>query len=151
MQTGESTMGVVPDFALPAADELVTKYNECSYYNVVYCVPNEGAKSTRNGLVACDLDFHEKNVSATEGTRVYGKIRYFLALRHKQWGPAHRVIIVYIDWFTQTQGDGLNVSCKHPNKDIVACRAVPIEAIVCKIALVPVSKGGMVCSVVELL
>lgn len=145
---GTSSMVAVPNFVVPARGELVVKYSKCTSFNIVYESVSD-CKGTRDSLVACDLDFYAGR--RAEATRVYGEIRYFLKLPLKNSNALEYACIAYVDWFTQTVGDGMHVSRTHPPPTKASCRAVPISAIVCKIALFPVSAGGRRCSVVELL
>lgn len=147
LHTGQSSMVAVPDFIVPDANEAVMKYDTCKSFNVVHRRSSK-SKEMRDCLVACNLDFPARR---QEATRVYGEIRYFLKLRVKNVDPRLSACIAYVDWFVQKEGDGVHVSRTHPAEATVHCRAVPISAIVCKIALFPVSAAGQRCSVLELL
>lgn len=131
----------LPNFHVPAADELVTKYNTCTSYNVIY---RSVEKLRRNGVV------RDCFVAYDFELRVYGEILFFLKLRIQDH-PHHFLYIAYVDWFRQTVDDPWSIWRTHPSRETILDRAIPISEIVCKIALVAESVKGQKCAVLELL
>lgn len=135
------SIGEVPEFVLPSAEEAVSKYMTVRYYNIVY---RSSDVASRDCFVGCDVKYRGKT------RRVYGEILFFLSLRLKDH-PAQSFVLAYVDWFHQTIGDPLHLTRRHSPASTLLDRAVPISQIVCKAALVPLSAQGQKCAVVELL
>jgi hypothetical protein len=131
----------LPNFHVPAEEELVIKYNTCTSYNVIY---RSAEQLRRNGVVRDCFVAYDFEI------RVYGEILFFLKLRIQDQ-PHHFLYIAYVDWFRQTVDDPWSIWRTHPSRDIILDRAIPISEIVCKIALVAESVKGQKCAVLELL